>query len=235
MWIKMVVLRIVLVFIGLTIPCIESQFPFTFLPHGPFDPDTGLTTVQLIQSRGFSSETHQVITEDGYILSLFRIVNRRISVRFLKRPIVLWHGLMMWSNDFINNSPGGDVNSVIDDSSVGNNLGFELAKRGYDVWLGNTRGNYYSRNHTTFPIDSWDFWNFSLDEMIAYDLPASIKYIRRITKRNKIGWIGHSQGNSIMLGLLSTRQEYNRIIEPFVLLAPSYTGGMIILFQARLF
>jgi hypothetical protein len=42
---------------------------------------------------------------------------------------------------------------------------FMIANKGFDVWIGNSRGNKHSRNHTTLkPTDS-KFWKFSMQEM----------------------------------------------------------------------
>ena len=38
---------------------------------------------------------------------------------------------------------------------------YMLADRGYDVWLGNARGNTYSRAHVNMTPADPDFWKFT--------------------------------------------------------------------------
>ena len=40
------------------------------------------------------------------------------------------------------------------------NIGFILADLGYDVWLGNYRGNTYSRRHEHMDPEELDFWQW---------------------------------------------------------------------------
>jgi hypothetical protein len=50
-----------------------------------------------------------------------------------------------------------------------------LANMGYDVWMGNNRGTYFSLGH-----DKYDhkkdraYWDFSWEQMGLYDVPANI-------------------------------------------------------------
>ena len=40
------------------------------------------------------------------------------------------------------------------------NIAFLLADAGYDVWMGNIRGNRYSRLHKRKTIDDPTYWSF---------------------------------------------------------------------------
>ena len=53
---------------------------------------------------------------------------------------------------------------------------FQLVREGYDVWLGNQRGNTYSTGHTTLDVKSKAYWSFSFTEMGEYDMPAMVEY-----------------------------------------------------------
>ncbi|OQR67559.1 gastric triacylglycerol lipase-like [Tropilaelaps mercedesae] len=52
-----------------------------------------------------------------------------------------------------------------------------MADRGYDVWLGNVRGNTYGRQHVNISPDDRAFWEFTFDDFIAIDVPTMIDYI----------------------------------------------------------
>jgi lysosomal acid lipase/cholesteryl ester hydrolase len=158
----------------------------------PPDQDVGKDMVTLVTSRGYTIETHNVTTADGYILTMFRIPSGKNSKRSgsgLGAPVILQHGLLDSSYTWITN---------FEDES----LGYILADKGFDVWFGNNRGNRYGRNHVSKNPDdnASGFWDFTWDDMSSYDVPAFINYVTDLTGYPTVGWVGHSEGTIQMFG-----------------------------------
>lgn len=85
----------------------------------------------------------------------------------------------------------------------------KLAEEGFDVWLANSRGSKYSRQHTHLDPDSDpEFWNFSFIEMAMFDVPAYIDYITEITKQEKVTFVSHSMGTTIGYSAIGMNPEY---------------------------
>ncbi|KAJ2944857.1 hypothetical protein O0L34_g1749 [Tuta absoluta] len=164
-------------------------------------PDSYLNISQLVERNGFPFERHFVTTEDGYILELHRIPG--------KGPVVfLNHGITMSSVDFVVGGANGS-------------LAFYLARRGYDVWMGNARGNRFSRRNLYIsPADQPQFFNFTWHEIGIYDLPATIDYILKLTGETALNYVGFSQGNTSFYVLCSLLPEYNKKIKVHISLSP---------------
>ncbi|XP_055678088.1 lipase 3-like [Lutzomyia longipalpis] len=177
-----------------------------------YDDLIALINPEIIQSNGYPVESHVVQTTDGYLLTVHRIPHGKTPQGRLRtnKPIVLLqHGLLSSSADWVMIGPE-------------NALGYLLADQGYDVWLANSRGNTYSRNHIKLnPDNSSKFWDFSFHEMALHDLPDTIDYILKRTGRKKLSYVGHSQGTTIMFAMLSSRPSYNDLIVSAHALAPS--------------
>ncbi|XP_011310501.1 lipase 1 [Fopius arisanus] len=144
----------------------------------PYDPNTVLTTPQMIRRAGYPAESHIVRTADGYLLEMHRIPNES------GYPIFLQHGLWCSSADWITQGKGKA-------------LAYLLADLGFDVWLGNYRGNTYSTAHVILNPANPLFWNFSWHDMGIYDLPSMITYVTDIKKQPVI-YIGHSMGTTAL-------------------------------------
>lgn len=188
--------------------------------------DSFRTIKQIVESRGFGFEEHSIQTDDGHLLIAHRLINPFVNDVIVKKPVILQHGLASNSIHWLITSDDGhaidpNANVHCDEKSPCNNLPFALANCGYDVWLVNSRGNNYSLGHKTLNNeDDLEFWDYSLDEMITFDLPATINYVLRKSKSSTTGFIGISQGTAIMFGLLASQPQFNDVIKPFIALAP---------------
>jgi pimeloyl-ACP methyl ester carboxylesterase len=175
--------------------------------------DAFLMVPELIRKHGYPAERHTVRTSDGYSLEMHRIPysphNTTVEGR---QPVFLMHGLLDSSSTWVIMRPE-------------NGLAYLLADLGYDVWMGNARGNRYSRHHVTFDPDGWrsdrrSFWQFSWHEIGTTDLPAMIDYVLGETKYAKLHYIGHSQGTTSFFVMASERPAYNDKILSMQALAP---------------
>jgi lysosomal acid lipase/cholesteryl ester hydrolase len=85
-------------------------------------------------------------------------------------PVVfLLHGILGSADDWI-------VHSKEDAPA------FRLADKGYDVWLGNNRGNKYSLKHNSLDyMKHEDYWRFSFEEMGDHDARAMVNNIKKLT------------------------------------------------------
>lgn len=101
-------------------------------------------------------------------------------------------------------------------------LAYLLADRGYDVWLGNARGNTYSRRHVKYDPDQdeKEFWDFSWHEIGVYDIPAIMDFITNVTGEEKMYYIGHSQGTTAFFVMGSEKPEYHKRIRLMSALSP---------------
>jgi len=180
-----------------------------------YDAEEDLDTIGIIQHWGYPAERHHVTTDDGYILEMHRVPHGKSISQGGKRPVVfLMHGLECSSSNWVTNLPSESAAYIFADA-------------GYDVWMGNFRGNTYSQKHTQLPTSSHAFWKFSWDEMARKDLPAMINYVLTTTQQSQLNYVGHSMGTMTAFAEFSTDATMRAKIKNFFGLGPVATVGHI--------
>lgn len=182
---------------------------------------------QLAESCGLVASTKLAVTDDGYLLNMQRLTQDDMESRKhgkKKVPVLLIHGLMQDCESFLCCGQQHSLASI-------------LVQQGYDVWLGNNRGNRYSNSHVEVSSDSVDYWNFSIDHLANFDLPAMVRCILQTvnghdnnsndsyptnapTVVDKVVVIGFSQGSAQTLLGLSTSQYLQTHVSLFIALSP---------------
>lgn len=150
-------------------------------------------------------EEHTVQTPDGYLLKLFRVnlsesEKAKLPQNYqpnLNKPVLMMHGMESSSDGFFM-------------TGTEDSAGFYIVNKGFDVWVGNSRGNKYSHSHINPKITEAEFFDFSWEEMGRIDLPALYKHILTETNAEKLTYIGYSQGTTqLFVGLLDDEsREY---------------------------
>ncbi|KAH6665123.1 Alpha/Beta hydrolase protein, partial [Halenospora varia] len=174
--------------------------------------------VDLCALYGYYAEEHVVQTGDGYLLGVHRLAWRRgeedqkvnhgkNSVK--KNVVYLHHGLLMNSEVWV---------CLTDEERC---LPFKLVEKGYDVWLGNNRGNKYSKKSVHHSPTDISFWDFSMDEFAFHDIPDSIQYILETTGAPSLSYIGFSQGTAQAFATLAVHPKLNDQVNVFIALAPA--------------
>lgn len=163
---------------------------------------------------------------DGYHLRMHRIpyspVNNN-STSNISQAVLMVHGLSASAGQYAIH-PNKSMATILSDG-------------GYDVWMLNVRGISYSLKKNRNALYYSNFWDYSFHEHGYFDLPSAVDHILQVTGNKNVHYIGHSQGGSNLLVMLSTRPEYNLKIASAYLLTPgafvSLTDGAKVLLRVR--
>ncbi|XP_062558764.1 lipase 1-like [Armigeres subalbatus] len=159
-------------------------------------------TEDYITQYEINTERYRVTTEDGYQLTVFRLLPQ-VPTRGVA---LIQHGIGQSSADWL---------------ALNRNLPMQLLEVGIEVWLGNSRASLESAGHISYSTSSSKYWDFSFHEIGIYDLASMIDAVLQITRRSQLHLIAYSEGSSAALTLLSERPEYNAKVTSLNLMAPA--------------
>ncbi|GMH38353.1 hypothetical protein BSKO_06237 [Bryopsis sp. KO-2023] len=119
---------------------------------------------RFISESGYPLEDHDVLTEDGYILTLHRLPRPKS-----KDAVFFQHGILDTSMSWCANGVAGS-------------LAFQAYEAGFDVWLGNCRANP-PRRHGDPKLAGHKYWGYSLNELGLKDIGAQLEFIHKVKCR----------------------------------------------------
>lgn len=154
-----------------------------------------------IISKGYYFSRHKIVTEDGYVNTIWRISKKcETEENSNLLPVIINHGLLDNSYTFL---------------QLDKSLPYLLADQGYEVWLCNNRGSTFSSEH--LKLDSYDissdYWDFTFIEIAKYDLKSNIDFVLNFSSSKKVHFIGHSQGGfQLMISFILDNSYFNKKI-----------------------
>ena len=168
---------------------------------------TPMDICEQVTGLDYPCENHMITTADGFQLGLVRIPPKNATTAY---PVYMQHGLLDTAETWVMNYYPSQ------------NLGCLLHDAGYDVWMGNSRGNVYSMGNTNMTQSDTKYWDtIDMDFMAKYDLPAFIDYVLLATNHTTLSYVGHSQGTWQAFSAFSTvNRQYAAKVDVFVALAP---------------
>ena len=100
-----------------------------------------------------------------------------------------------------------------------------LVRQGYDVWLGDTRGRSPFL-HETEHSGSSKYWDYSIDDLVEFDIPRMVSYVHQEAGRDIAAIIAHSQGGLLSLISLANQPKTAEKVKAFVGLQPPLAFGL---------
>lgn len=153
-------------------------------------------------------------TADGWRLGIRHY--RPVVSDPAKDPVVLCHGLGL----------NGTFWTITDE-----HLPDQLNEAGYDVFVVDLRGSGASHRvgtvgwvnsglrQTILPELGSDEW--TMDDQALYDVPATIDYVRKVTGKERVNWIGHSLGGMLMFAFFERSPDAGRVANFVAMGAPA--------------
>jgi pimeloyl-ACP methyl ester carboxylesterase len=100
-------------------------------------------------------------------------------------------------------------------------LPLQLSRRGYDVYVFDIRGSgenahlgrcdRVNRLLRQTPLRERGERGWTVDDLVRYDVPAILDYVRRDTGHDRVNWVGHSLGGMLVFPFLELDPRADRI------------------------